>query len=1149
MKKHAAPVFIAILFAVGNAIAGEENVADPEKPVFLLDFETDTPAGLITSSAGRESKYVVFNGYGEAIVLGGLPASLTDALSSAFTVEIDVCFGYPASARPTALELLDVEGKPVFAIRSSEPFAPHPTGRPDVLFRPVDGKSQRLLSGWEQSAAIRMCENIVPGLWVRLAVTVNPGVDVAIYSDGVCVGRQKLDSPLSAITSLRLGGVGSEGRFCGKLDNLAVWKGIRYDENTSRTAAIAGRASIRQESFLEWNKLMLPENSAWQEHHPRMLIGKGRLEQIRERLKFGRGPELLRRFLAECDDWIDPESKNYYNPKEYTLEMDRYEVLIPSLLCLASQLTGDGKYAVRAGKIVRAYAEYLGYHNVAHFMGKIAYSGGTVRMMALAYDWGYEWFTPEERAAVREGLMELAAGIFAQLENRQTRMMWICNWNSMGIASMGHAALAIAGEVSAPVQLWKDRAERLAGEYLNFAAGRDGGFHEGGAYFFYGVQHIVVFAESLRTATGRDIFSGSSMTKTMDYMNYLTMPWGREMMPVKYGSPGGGNPANRHVIAIYRDRVGGDSVEFLWQNLYNDDKYPPWCQLFSLLWFKPDQPPVSDPGLPLGKWLRDIGTVAFRTGWQKDDLAGVFFAHNPKLMAHDQLDRGQYLLYGYGGRWAIDNGGRQLRNSAHRDAHNLVTVDGVTEMQQTGNNFHVDSYLRNFAHADSAATVASADLTASYQYSYDWDMGIVDSKREKRAKDRFDSAWRHLAFMREENTPPYLLVYDELKKDNDEHEYIWNFHTDGRNAVNIEGNQVCLRQSAEEGLMFVHRPLQPGELPGPAGVKNAGGMAEYEISVPTDGNYSLWGYGRAGDVMPGGMDSFFVSFCEDKNISWSAGYEYIYKWLQVGTTLYKLKAGETYVLKLSMREPEARVSRFALVPEGKSVLEINTADRSGVVFINAAEPARISQPFAVAREEKVGCREAGMDLTLLTPITKISAESFKPDMADIHARLQAVTRRVEGRFLAFMYPHEPGMETPELAPVEKAEDAAWTIKWRHCEDLVFINRGAGISALGAESDASLLVLRVKGRHLVSFMLQNGSFLKFGNTYFKLTDGKGAALYARRELTIGGQNVTGFSLIGLPLSGLKAYGKTVNIVKEGEGWAAGKVLVPDPVITW
>ena len=1133
--------------------------AQGPKPLLELDFETYPPAAATLAGctiaeappadaqvrrADEPGACVSFDGRSDVLVLAPLGEELSAAMRGAFTLELEARFDTlpeDIPAYPYVVEALDADLNTVLAVRG------HKLGRFEVLFTAgTPAKPQSFLATWSHPTPT--ATRIFRRRWTHLAVTVKPDEAVTLFIDGEQLGSALLAGSLPSITALRLGGDNGKPyqKFHGRVDELRILPGAVYTEATSAPARERNAKRLRNESRQTWEPQLLPEAPDWARRHPRMVLTPSRLAALKTRLSTGRGLELRQRLLADCAEWINPESERYYDPDEYLLQQDRYPVLTPALLCLGTLLSDETAYARRAGEIVAAYADHLGYDDVAHYLVSPAGAAGTVMMMSLAYDWGYDVFTPEQRLRIRESLLETAAGAHDMFKSNDVIYgKWVANWSAMGVSTLGHACLAIMGESKAPVIKWLDLARHLALAYGHSAIDEQGAFHEGAAYFFYGAQHILVFLDALYTTTGEDLLQHANYARVPDYLAYMVLPWGQEVMPLKYC---GSNCCahNQHVLQLYRARVGSQATEWVWQKLYGPDKHPPFCQLFGMLWFRPESKALDHPGLPLATWFRGEGLLGFRSDWSSDGLAGAFYAHHARIVAHDQADRGQFVLYGYGGRWIVDSGGRQGRFSGHRDAHNLVTVDGISAQPNPLSklNWHTDSFLTDVCHADDVATAAQADLTSSYRYLCNWQREIYNSDGDVGEMDPFDAAQRYLLFMREQHAPPYVLVLDDLQMDDAEHVYTWHLHTGSHNAVTVDGQRAVCHRPATGTLRFVHCPLAAVGSPGPK--PSGDGGAEYDIVVESPGAYSLWGYGRSGDVMPGGMDSFLIDFAGRDNITWSADGNHDYKWLRVGSIAFDLAAG-THTLRVRLREPEARVARFALVPEGSTVLDITGYDRSRNIVVDASRPTRLRAPFAVGTEQERLFPEAKMLVVLLTPDTGLRVKPFYPDVLPPHPRLEAADKGQRGRFLAFCYPHKPRMETPA---VEQVAQGRWRIRWKRCEDLVCLGGGSGAGP-GVDSDASLCVLRTRRGRVTAYVMQNGSRLGHnGKRLLDLRGRRGTAMAAEGgTLAISGSAVTDFVASAPQVRRTLAHGKVVRTRRCSDGQCPAAPIHPRAVLTW
>ncbi|NOY76087.1 MAG: hypothetical protein GXP32_09920 [Kiritimatiellaeota bacterium] len=916
------------------------------------------------------------------------------------------------------------------------------------------------------------------------------------------------------------------------------------------------------------SEFLIPENKKWSQHHPRMLLTPARIAVMKANLKKGRGPELLKRLITRADAMVDPDSPEYL--KELITGHDIARVMKPVELCLATILTSNKKYAEHAAKIVTDYTDKSGYYDMTRQLVMSAGQAKPIMAVTLTYDWGYKRFTPEQRRKIRLFLLNIAKGTYtfyngdvAFQARGHALSGWSANWSALSMSTLGNSSLAIMDETSAPVKLWLDYAAFRAAQYGLFATGMDGCFHETPGYLAYGAGPIIMFMEALHTAGGDDLIMATNFSKFPNFLPYVIFPNSGKIMPLKYSAAMNDlHAGDSYIMALLREKIKTKQMEWDWQHIYGNTTWAESWSLFPLIWFKPEKKKLTSPELPLAKWFKSEGVVAYRSDWTKNGVGGIFMAYPARMMARDQCDRGRFTLYGYQGRWIIDNGGRELPQHAWRDARNLITVDGKVPMRKTRltRNYHHDAFMTNFCTSDTIMTAATADLTQSYRYAYTW--GHEKRANTNKYEDSFKNAKREILFMREKHAPQYLLVYDTIQQDDKEHTYTLNLHTASENEVILDKTQVLLHQYpvGSTELSYVSRPsnedgAQRFYYSGHADA----GYAEYKIKIPADGNYDLYGFGRPGDKVPGGMDSFFIKF-GGRGINWGTNGHPVYKWSKINAKPYQLKKGEENLTVL-IRESEARVAKFALYPVDAGIPLFNKPNNPKLIMIDAGKPDKLVNGFIIGKEKtNVSVAAADMTLLQLSPNTGFTAKVF-PGSVLPHQRLQTSVKAVRGDFLNFFYPSKPGMEQPLLKTISKNSH---TITWKNCVDLISVNMEGKINFAGIDSDADLVLIRKQGDAVISFVMLNGTYLKFNyKELIRLSGGKGITGWSGDTLAVSGQNVYNF-IFNFPqpakgmfdltsgkreLKNVTGNAKKIKVEKIKNGWTAKMPFFGNKVLTW
>lgn len=241
--------------------------------------------------------------------------------------------------------------------------------------------------------------------------------------------------------------------------------------------------------------------------------------------------------------------------------------------------------------------------------------------------------------------------------------------------------------------------------------------------------------------------------------------------------------------------------------------------------------PIEKLGLPLDFVCRARGKVIMRSDWSENAMWFTLDARpDGFLIGHDVCSRGSFVLNADGRSWGFCPEWKWFDES---NDYSLPCVDGVGQKNKAP-----FAKLLNVSHGFSGSTMASADLT--YPYNWMWTLWA------KEGEDYTSKGWeiepndprefgynvwwspyklhaeRNVAFAglyqwrkrfaRVEHvirstllvraTRPYVIVADDLRKDEDEHEYTWAMTTptdvelesfEGTDAILIETDGACRR--------------------------------------------------------------------------------------------------------------------------------------------------------------------------------------------------------------------------------------------------------------------------------------------------------------------------------------------------------------------
>jgi len=506
--------------------------------------------------------------------------------------------------------------------------------------------------------------------------------------------------------------------------------------------------------------------------HPCTLINQEMLQQLRanaantEPNRFGFSTaEVWQGFLAEADKFLNAPPYSYkvdmpqYGgkpsiPWEYILsdetppphdELPNYPpwtamtqeqrpdaiTVRIKALSAAYLVTGDVKYAERAKRIVMHLTRWKYWTDRSYGAGKIKAcldTGHITKCVGLFYDWCYGMLSEEERAAIRDSLVE--KGIKMILEDVER---YPAETNGYAVLTSGLACAAVAIRPEDP----------RGGEYLARAieltkasfdlCGKDGGLFEGPGYGTYLLDNFAHVLDAVSAAkVENDLFDHPFLATMPVYAISNLTPDSRVMPNFSDGGPTAGYPETMSIIA------NRGSTEAAWY-LQQIDAIKPET-LHEFLRFNPNainpQQPTFNPSRP----FVDIGYAILRDGY-KPHTPFLAFKSGPfdNPIGHNHFDHNAFVI-SYLGEWLIaDRGYRsrykpeELKFSQGAMGHSTVVLDiddgymldtthpspGHDQLRTTGG--RIEKYFSceafDYVEGQAAAPYNSDDRTVLDDYS------------------------------------------------------------------------------------------------------------------------------------------------------------------------------------------------------------------------------------------------------------------------------------------------------------------------------------------------------------------------------------------------------------------------------------------------
>lgn len=841
---------------------------------------------------------------------------------------------------------------------------------------------------------------------------------------------------------------------------------------------------------------LIPEDQIVDSPHPRLLLGDAEVEALhaaiarhpnlaeaRDRILQLAEAELRHRtvdqlwervlsFREDTDKPSDPHARRGAFEGRFTPAVTPLETL-----AVAYRITADERFGRRAAELALRMARELTVDNPLIDEGFYYTRTFYVRALAFAYDWTHDLLAPAERQDIKTTLLGFVLDIHERSQTagwgrRPLHRVW--NWDPGLMGAAGVAMLALEGETRTAEKAILFECRRHLRDYLTLGIDRDGSGNEGPPYIGYGMGAGVHFVEILRRQGRDDLFVNSNYHLTPPWFVAETLPGGGRWNNLSDGGHGQAPwPAYSYVcgrlaelaesdprrvgerlasptirqpfdlLAQFSETLGERQLSYaalaglmswVWENgpgIGSPSQFDGPQALGYLLFWRPY--PALDPAavLPLGQHFRGRGLVVSRTGFGSEDWHISVLA-GPYVAGHDQCDKGSFTLRAYGADLAIDSGygnDGDPEKSHSSFAHNMVLIDGEGQPMHYHN--QSSGWITGFHHSDLLDWVR-VDAREAWSLRYDTNWRPIPTNPVERAERAF-------LFLRENHgVPPYLVVMDDIVKDDAERDYTWQWH--------IPSNMAF----ATDSLPWRAEPqrLRFPVLRAP----ETNARAEFTFTVDTAGTYQLAALTRAGGQDLGKSDSFFVTLGDGPRITWDIPATATLNWSPVmhrgaaGPATFALEPG-THLVRLDKREPEAELAKLALLPAAAEIPLSPYAEPSVGQVLPATDANRGEPPFPLVPAGTVQGPEVTLEVFPVRPGGgKVATDWFETSREGSHPRLHYTVRSRAPRFLMVLLPRKAGIPRPEVVP-----DGDWgaRIVWGDTADIIRFERLPGAEYGGA----------------------------------------------------------------------------------------------------
>ncbi|HEY3443567.1 MAG TPA: heparinase II/III family protein [Paludibaculum sp.] len=374
-------------------------------------------------------------------------------------------------------------------------------------------------------------------------------------------------------------------------------------------------------------------------------------------------------------------------PVEYKLIgprlLDKSRTALGRIYTLAFlyRLNGEKQYLDRALLEMKAIAAFPNW-NPSHFLD----TAEMTHAFAIGYDWLYPALSKEERAWVREAIVE--KGLEPAQEVYENRRWWALathNWNQVCNGGITLGALAVAeDEPARSEQILRAAVASIPLAMNSYAP--DGGWNEGPGYWDYATRYNVFFLAGLETALGQDfeLSQLKGFDRAGEFRVYFSSPAGKTF---NYADAGDGLNASECMLWLARRFK---QPVYAWQELQLLARGTR-AHALDLVWWPESSSTPQQAKWPLDKIYEGVQTAFLRGSWADPNTMWIGAKGGDNKANHAHLDLGGFVLDSQGVRWALDFGGddynlpgyfgnkRWTYYRLRTESHNTVMIDGENQ--------------------------------------------------------------------------------------------------------------------------------------------------------------------------------------------------------------------------------------------------------------------------------------------------------------------------------------------------------------------------------------------------------------------------------------------------------------------------------------
>ena len=443
----------------------------------------------------------------------------------------------------------------------------------------------------------------------------------------------------------------AQGCYLGNEYGLYVVSTEPFDAASSPVKEANLYLFFPRKSAAELKAMLLANNNNDLTTHPRLFTDAEGFETLRGEIESDSyKASWFQSIRLRADALLGEAPLEYVISNGRLLDVANTALTRAEVLGMCWQITREEKYATRLIAELDAISQFADWHP-EHTLDT-----GTMAMAAaIAYDWGYDAMTAEQRTTFADRLFELGLKTAhkAYYGTADYSSWWTnteTNWGGVVNAGFMDLALVIAEKDPDYAMDIVEKAKRSM-EFTIYRIAPDGAWYEGPGYWSYLFQSLSYALAGYESVLGEadETLNFKGMDGFAKYQLYFSDPSGN----VNNFHDSDEGPIGCFGMFYLAKKFNQPSLMNYRAEFIAEQNQTP--TVYDLLWYDVNaKNNIGTDDLALDYYYRETELVTMRQDWESENALWASVHGGSINTAHDHIDAGTFVMNLGGIRWAID---------------------------------------------------------------------------------------------------------------------------------------------------------------------------------------------------------------------------------------------------------------------------------------------------------------------------------------------------------------------------------------------------------------------------------------------------------------------------------------------------------------